>query len=299
MDSFINNARDLVDYLEGRINPYSLNEQQKATVEQLYREYPVDILIDSIEAGIEGYFKYDKNGDLYPDSIDNLVKKLSGIAYNKSLAPIDQKIASLVTMGRSRFAYWDNCRARDYLKDYVAALLHLGWSEEKILEEFDKELRPLFYKCKCWSNWHGTIESWTEQANQQAEINKQIAANKAVENSTKSVKAETFILLAKEHNTAVKQLKAVGKNVGDSMDDVVYILEKYGSETFQLQKVENMLNLLEITDDPEARATGIAGIKDIVSALVACHKAMYRGMNKMQEESTLPAKAMPVGSDTV
>ena len=280
----INNADDFIDYVEGRIYPYTLNEKGKATISGLYRSYDLPVLMESIDIGIKQYFKYDNDGTVTQEAVLTFIDKLGGIAYNKALPPIEQQIASIRTSGRSYFGYWDPFRATKYVRDYVDALKRLGWDEKRILDEFANEIRPLFRKCSCWSNWYETLESWTEQANQQVAKNAAEAKKRAEEKEKDNSRMESIQKLAEDHNTAVNQLKSIGKNVGDPMDDIVLILKKYDDELAILQQIETKLTSLGQTDDPEALKAGIVGVSDIITGLVACHRVMYRETGKEQEE---------------
>ena len=87
--------------------------------------------------------QYDNNGNAIRDSVEIFIDKLGGIAYNKSLNPIEQEIVYLKNKGRNKFNYWDQSKADGLLHDYVDALLRAGWTEEAVLADLRGELSKL------------------------------------------------------------------------------------------------------------------------------------------------------------
>ena len=72
-------AAEFIDYIEGKIYPYTLRENGRANISSLFRKYSEELLIECVDIGISQYFQYDLNGDLIQDSAQQFLNKLGGI----------------------------------------------------------------------------------------------------------------------------------------------------------------------------------------------------------------------------
>lgn len=142
-----------------KIGPYSLNEKGQADVAKLTKQYPYELLIECIDIGVASYFRYDKDGELTQDSVNDFLNKLGGIAFNKSRSPIDQEISHLVNIGRMKFNYWDKNIAAQILHNYVKEL-RVYWDEEAILEDLQGETVRLMNTSRNWSQWTASMGQW-------------------------------------------------------------------------------------------------------------------------------------------
>ena len=88
-----------------KIHPFSLNEKGLADVSQLVRTYSYDLLLECIDIGVSTYFRYDDDGNVTQESVQTFIKKLGGIAFNKSRTPVDQEIYHLKNKGKSKSSY--------------------------------------------------------------------------------------------------------------------------------------------------------------------------------------------------
>ena len=82
-----------------KIHPFSLNEKGRADIARLVTQYKYDTLKECVDIGVANYFRYDDNGQLTQESVNNFLNKLGGIAHNKSLPPIEQEILHLKIKG--------------------------------------------------------------------------------------------------------------------------------------------------------------------------------------------------------
>lgn len=151
--------------VQEKISPYTLNERGMADLSQLVRKYPYELLLECIDIGVSFYFQYDKDGNLTLDSVQTFLDKLGGIAYNKSRSPVDQEINRLKNKGNAQFAYWNNQKADDLLREYIQALYSYGWSEAMVLEDLRGDLVRMMGKSKNWTEWSGTMDMWIYQIN--------------------------------------------------------------------------------------------------------------------------------------
>lgn len=142
-----------------KIHPYSLNEKGQAGIARLVKQYPYELLIECIDIGVSSYFKYDENGELTNDSVNDFLDKLGGIAFNKSRSPIDQEISHLVNIGKMKFDYWNKNRASQILLNYVKELRPY-WKEEDILNDLKGDTVRLMNNSKNWSQWTANMEQW-------------------------------------------------------------------------------------------------------------------------------------------
>lgn len=142
-----------------KIHPYSLNEKGQAGIARLVKQYPYELLIECIDIGVSSYFKYDENGELTNDSVNDFLDKLGGIAFNKSRSPIDQEISHLVNIGKMKFGYWNKNRASQLLHNYVKELSSY-WSEADILDDLKGDTARLMSNSKNWSQWTASMERW-------------------------------------------------------------------------------------------------------------------------------------------
>ena len=152
-----------ISYIETRTYPYTFRENGRARLSELFRKYPEELLMECIDIGIKNYFQYDNNGELTQDSVEEFLKKLGGIAYNKSRSPIDQEINRLKNKGNTQFAYWNSQKANDLLHEYVQALCSYGWSESMVLDDLREDSVYMMNKSKNWTEWSETMEMWIYQ----------------------------------------------------------------------------------------------------------------------------------------
>lgn len=144
-----------------KIYPFSLNEKGRADVARLTTQYSYDILKECIDIGVAKYFRYENNGSLLKESVDNFLNKLGGIAHNKSLPPIEQEILRLKNKGKYTFSYWRDDIADQILRDYVKAL-RAHWTEQMVVEDLKGEASRLISNSGNWSTWTSIMKHWIE-----------------------------------------------------------------------------------------------------------------------------------------
>lgn len=142
-----------------KISPFSLNEKGLANITLLASQYPYNMLKECINIGASNYFEYDSNGNLTQKSVTIFLNKLGGIAYNKSLPPIEQEILRLKNKGKSIFTYWQDNIAEEILHDYVKALKS-HWTEQMIVNDLKGETTRLMNNSDNWSTWIDYMKSW-------------------------------------------------------------------------------------------------------------------------------------------
>lgn len=157
---------EFIQYIEEKIEPYTLRENGRASISTLYRKYSIELLIECIDIGIDRYFCYDTDGKLTQESAQIFLNKLGGIAYNKSLSPIDQEISHIKNKCKNTFSYWNDVRANEVLLDYIQALRDAGWSESRILNDLQIDVTNLIKKSYNWTQWLEGMLRWTNDIEQ-------------------------------------------------------------------------------------------------------------------------------------
>ena len=297
---------EFIALVDSRIAPYSVSANGRNNLAKIYDKFPSDILRESVDIGAAQYFKYNKEGVLTKKSVEMFLDKLGGIAYNKTLTPIEQRIGYIKRRGAEVYNTWDPDEVEDVLQAYVNTLRRDEWSEEDILEDLKKEVPKLFTRRPSMRSWINAISDWMKDIEEDIKgkqkkkaEEKEAARQKEERQRTENFHTETFEKMCDDLCKAVNQLKSIGKAVGEPMDDITQILKKYDGELAILQQIESKLMSMKLTDDPETLKAGASYVLDIISGLIACHQVLYRGMDKEQEESALPTDIKPVDSEAV
>lgn len=151
----------LINYINDKIKPYSLTTSAENDVILLLKKYTLSLLIECVDISLSTYISYGKEGKPNQDSIDEAIRKIGGIAYNKSLSPIDQAILHICNAGAKTYSYWDNKKAKALLHQYVK---HLSkhWDEQDIEQDLKTEVMDLFATKSNWSQWTSQIDSWID-----------------------------------------------------------------------------------------------------------------------------------------
>lgn len=155
--------RNIESIIKEKIQPFELNEKRKSYLSQLVNTYPHELLVECIDIGVSQYFCYDEEGYLLQDSVSTFLNKLGGIAYNKSLAPIDQEMLRINNKGKLKFSYWSNQSANCILNNYIKALRLAGWTDEQIHTDLEKEVIALINSSRNWSEWTAVMESCIDE----------------------------------------------------------------------------------------------------------------------------------------
>lgn len=143
-----------------KINPYTLNEKGKSSISQLVSQYSYDLLIECIDIGVSQYFVYDDKGVPTEKSVTTFLNKLGGIAYNKSLSPIEQEILRIKNKCKNVFNYWNDHAGNAILNNYILALRSAEWTDEQIHYDLKNEVIELVNNSRNWSEWSFSMERW-------------------------------------------------------------------------------------------------------------------------------------------
>jgi len=153
----------ITEYAEAKIKPFTLNENGKNKLKDLLRRYGIDELLNAIDVSATTYLKCNEKGELDQGSIEKFLDKLGGIAHNRRLSPIDQKLALIKNKARIGFNYYNPRGGAILLNQYVNALrTYWHYNDEQILKDLDFELLPKLEETNNWTAWHELLEGWIE-----------------------------------------------------------------------------------------------------------------------------------------
>ena len=154
-----------IQYLEGKIQPYTLTKPFRNEILKLFKKYKHEEIFEAITISANKYLRYNSEGAIIQDSANEFLQKNGGILVNKKLPPIKQKLSYIKGICRKRFSYWDDRKGSIILNKYIQALTKYGWSDDEILQDLEEDVMKIAKAAKNWSEWRNILESWTVQIN--------------------------------------------------------------------------------------------------------------------------------------
>ena len=151
----------LIDYINGKIEPYSLTKQGTQNVRKAIRKSNFTTALDAIDETFDHYITYDNGEDINKASVDEFISKIGGYLYINSLPPVEKEMYHILNSCKARFRWWDQQTAKSLVLNYIDALREQGWSEDRILEDLKTELRRASNEQRNWSQWTDLMEKWT------------------------------------------------------------------------------------------------------------------------------------------
>lgn len=151
---------ELIEYINEKIYPYSLNANGKKDVANFYNKYSISMLVECIQIGIRQYFDYDENNQPTKESVDKFLCKLGGILHNKSKSPIEQEIQHIQAVAQKQYRFWNKQQAALLLQDYIGALRAADWSSKAILQDLQSDVMRITTHSKNWTEWSNIITGW-------------------------------------------------------------------------------------------------------------------------------------------
>lgn len=226
----------IVEYINGKIKPLSLNEYGKKSVLEWLKKFSTDKILDAVDTAANKYLKY-QEGQIEKESAELFLSKIGGVIAVKEMPPIKQKVAYVKGIARNRFSYWDDRKGAIVINAYVAALETYGWTEEQILQDLEQEIIPMTKESNKWSQWKNTIEKWT------ADIKNWEKPN------SKSSRREK---LYEGHNITFSNLESGAQYIKNCADDRIEALihigsafPKFNSNTFQEEANLTILSFIK------------------------------------------------------
>lgn len=162
LDNLQNDTDEMViSYIENKMENFSLSESGIKNIPPLTKKYDLVDILEAIDLSASKYLRYDGNGDLTEESVEEFTKKIGGILANKNKPPIEQKASYIKGICKNRFNYWNQQTGSILLNNYIKALRDHGWSDERILKDLEDEIIPKTKEAQNWSQWSGLVEKWT------------------------------------------------------------------------------------------------------------------------------------------
>ncbi len=150
-----------IEYINNKITPYHLTPSAENKAILLLKKYSLELLIECVDISLATYITYDDKGQPTQSSINKAIDKIGGVAYNKSLSPIEKEIAHICNTGVKAYSYWDDKKAKALLHKYVK-YLSKHWSEFDIIQDLKTEVMDLFATKSSSSQWTNQISNWIE-----------------------------------------------------------------------------------------------------------------------------------------
>jgi hypothetical protein len=193
-----------------KIYPYFLNENGKSCLQKIIRQYPYELLIECIHIGVEKYLQRDNEGKPSQDSVKKFIDKLGGIAYNKSLNPIDGEISYIKNKCKSIFTYYDETEANEVLQNYVNALRASGYNDTVIISDLHKEVNRSVNSFRNWSQWYNNMHNWIEDIKHWND------------NDSITIKEEGTIIPTTLFSKLYKNIQSLCKQINSSYENNLY-----------------------------------------------------------------------------
>jgi transcriptional regulator with XRE-family HTH domain len=244
----------LVDYINSKIAPLSLNENGQQRVVKWLKKFSTEQILDAIDISANQYLQYE-NGEIEQTSAETFLKKIGGVITVKNMPPIKQKLAYIKGIARNRFSYFDEKTGSIILENYVNEL-EKHWEEQQILDDLETEVSKITKDAKNWTEWRGILEGWIEDIKKWGKSN------------TKVSKREN---LYKEHDITIDSLessahysKCCAVDRIESLIHIGLIFPKFNPKAFseeafltirdfinQLQKVYDVSPNNEVEEDED------------------------------------------------
>lgn len=151
---------EFLDYISQKIAPYSLSPVGEVNMAVIYDNYPMDLILECVDIGIEKYFEYNESGIPVQDSVKKFTNKLGGIVHNKSLGCVSQVSNHIKSVGKKIFCQWNNRTCESILNDYVQVLRDAKWTDEEIADDLKRGALRLAMTCSSWTQWIEVMCGW-------------------------------------------------------------------------------------------------------------------------------------------
>lgn len=73
------NEKEMIEYINNKINPFSLSEFGKNDISVLLQQFDFECLKEAVDISFKNYIRFDENGDITRDSIQLFLGKIGGM----------------------------------------------------------------------------------------------------------------------------------------------------------------------------------------------------------------------------
>ncbi len=252
LSNFDNDVADMIsDYINSKIQPFSLNENGKLSVLKWLEKFDTEKILDAVDISAKQYLKFE-NGELDEESVEIFLSKIGGVIVVKNLPPVKQKLAYIKGTARNRFSYWDDRKGSIILSNYVTEL-EKHYDEKQLLDDLENEIFRITKEAKNWSEWKNTIEEWTSD----------------IQNWETKTEQPDFRQELKEYS--IEQLESLVFYGSCEQDDTIKALEhiakifpKFKQEQFRLTLTKDLIQFLQLHNDTEHGETEYDKAKEYI-----------------------------------
>ena len=232
----------LVDYINSKITPLSLNENGKQRIVKWLKKFSTEQILDAIDISAKQYLQYE-NGEIEKTSAETFLKKIGGVMTVQKMPPIKQKLAYIKGIARNRFSYFDEKTGSIILENYVSEL-EKHWSEQQILDDLETEVSKITKEAKNWSEWKNILEGWVEDI-KKWEVKDEQLSQKQVYKEYSLEQLESFVFYGScEQDDAIKAL-----------EHIATIFPRFDKDRFRKTLNKNLLEFLRFHNDTEQGET--------------------------------------------
>ena len=256
LSNFDNDVVDMiVDYINSKIQPLSLNENGIASVTKWLKKFEVEKILDAVDISAKQYLRYE-NGEIEKESAELFLKKIGGVIVVQNMTPVKQKLAYIKGIARNRFSYWDDRKGSIILSNYVTEL-EKHFNEDELLEDLENEVSRITKTSESWSEWRGIIEAWTSDI-EKWEVKKEELPQNEESKSYSFEQLERFVSFnTYEQNDLIKAVKHVAT-----------IFPNFDALTFHKMLNKNLLEFLKFHNDTEHGETELDEAKDYIAGYI-------------------------------
>jgi len=146
------------EYVNAKINPYTISEHGLQQIKKHLKKYGTSNILEAIDISTSRYLVRANSGELTKFSVNEFIDKIGGIAFNRSLAPVDQKISMLKQLAKSHLKDCTPGVMSIVLNNYVNLLRqYLGYTDQQIVDDLNGDVRLIVKSCWDWSEFEKTI----------------------------------------------------------------------------------------------------------------------------------------------
>ena len=232
----------LVDYINSKIAPLSLNENGKQRIVKWLKKFSTEQILDAIDISAKQYLQYE-NGEIEKTSAETFLKKIGGVMTVQKMPPIKQKLAYIKGIARNRFSYFDEKTGSIILENYVSEL-EKHWSEQQILDDLETEVSKITKEAKNWSEWKNILEGWVEDIKKWGVKDEQVSQQQEYKEYSLE-QLESFVIYSSyEQDDAIKAL-----------EHIATIFPRFDKDRFRKTLNKNLLEFLRFHNDTEQGET--------------------------------------------
>ncbi len=230
----------LVEYINTKILPSSLNDNGKRSVAKWLKNFSTEKILDAVDISASKYLKYEK-GELDRESAELFFNKIGGVMVVKNLPPIKQKLVYIKGIARNRFSYWDDRKGSIILSNYINELKQ-HYDDEQLLSDLDNVVIKLTKEVNNWSEWKNTIEKWILDIQNWGKKSTTIIKNeKVIEDEYTQEQLENFVYYrCDKQNDIIKAL-----------EHIATIFPKYDKHIFREVLNNSLIDFLSLHNDFE------------------------------------------------